>query len=114
MPNEREEKAMQFYWSLKSIPELSGLSPSERKRAWRAAYWRSYLHWQTWVSAVGVGLFMMIGSHLGALIGYQFVGGLIGAAVGGFVFGQVSAEFARLYIQTFLLSSQIEPRTPRN
>ena len=103
---------MQFYWSLKSIPELSGLSSIERKRAWRAACWRSHLHWQTWASLVGIGLFMMIGSHLGALIGEQFIGGLIGTGAGGFVFGQVSTEFARPYLRTFLLPSQIEPLAP--
>jgi hypothetical protein len=73
---------MQFYWSLKSIPELSGLSLSERRRAWRAAYCQSYNHWQTWVSVVGVGLFMMIGSTLGARIGHQSIGELIGWAPG--------------------------------
>ena len=103
---------MQFYWSLRSIPELSGLPPSERRRAWRAAYCQSYNHWQTWVSVVGVGLFMMVGSNLGARIGHQSIGELIGVAVGGFVFSQVSMEFARPYLRTFLLSGRIEPLAP--
>jgi hypothetical protein len=37
---------------------------------------------------------------------------LIGVAVGGFVFSQVSTEFARPYLRTFLLSGRIESRVP--
>src|SRR5262245_54773623 len=45
---------MQIYWTLKSIPELSGLPSEEIWRVWRAAYWKTTRHWQFWVSLVGL------------------------------------------------------------
>jgi hypothetical protein len=47
---------MQLYWGLKSIPELSGLPPAERRRVWRAGHWKAYRHWQTWAAMAGAGL----------------------------------------------------------
>ena len=73
---------MQIYWSLKSIPELAGLASAERRRAWRAACWNAYRHWQVWASVAGIGT-------------------VIGAAFGGLIHGQVLTEFARPYLRTF-------------
>jgi hypothetical protein len=95
------EQPMQIYWPLKSIPELSELSPAERRRMWRAAYWKTYRHWQTWVSLAGIGFFTAVGGHLGSLIDSQIVGVAIGAGFGGFIFAQVTTEFARPYLRTF-------------
>src|SRR5215475_3779534 len=58
---------MRIYWSLKSVPELSDLPSEERRRVWRAAYWKTARHWQFWAGLVGIGLFTFIGN---ALIGH--------------------------------------------
>ena len=68
---------MQIYWTLRSIPELSGLPLGERMRVWRAAHWNIYRHWQFWASLVGMVLCMGIGRHI-----YDRIGGYIGAVVG--------------------------------
>ena len=44
--------AMRIYWSLKSIPELSGLPPLARARAWFCCVHKTYRHWQTWLGFV--------------------------------------------------------------
>ena len=79
---------MQIYWTLKSIPELSGLPSEERMRVWRAAYWKTKRHWQFWAGLVGLGLCAGISTHIGGVIGAG-VGGFVGA----FIFSQVSCTW---------------------
>ena len=88
---------MQIYWTLKSIPELSGLPSEEIWRVWRAAYWKTTRHWQFWVSLVGIGLRVHIGEHI-----YDRIGGYIGGVVGAFIFSQVQIHLARPYIRALL------------
>jgi len=95
---------MRIYWSLKSIPELSDLPSEERRRVWRAAYWKTARHWQFWAGLVGIGLFTLIGN---ALIGHPPIGGAIGAGVGGFIYGGLMSHLARPYIRAVL--SEKEP-----
>jgi hypothetical protein len=91
---------MQIYWSLKSIPELSGLPRAERGRRWRAAYRKTFRHWQTWVSLLALGLCSVLGEYLGSLTGSQFIGSVVGAGVGGLIYGQVATELARPYLRS--------------
>jgi hypothetical protein len=96
---------MQIYWTLKSIPELSGLPIKERRRVWRAALRKIRIrHWQYWASLVGIALCVEIGQHI-----YAHLGGSIGAVVGAFIFSQVSIHLARPYIRD-LLSDEAFPR----
>jgi len=37
---------MNFYWSYKAIPELSGLPNSTQREAWRACYWKLWHDWR--------------------------------------------------------------------
>jgi hypothetical protein len=99
---------MKIYWTLKDVPELSGLPSEERMRVWRAAHGKLIRHWQYWAGLVGVGLCAGISVHIGGLIGAGVhIGGLIGVGVGGFVggfiFDQVSKHLARPYIRATLL-----------
>jgi hypothetical protein len=103
---------MQFYWSLKSIPELSGLPPRERRRIWRAAYWKTFRHWQIWAAGIAILLFTLIGSWIDrewispALVSpdrQTLIGALIGTFLGGSIFTQVTSHLARPYIRERLL-----------
>lgn len=95
---------MPIYWSLKSIPELAGLAPAERRRVWRTDCWHAYRHWQVWASLAVAGLASVAGAYLGSLAAFQNIGMVIGAAFGGFIHGQVMAEFARPYLGAFSAS----------
>jgi hypothetical protein len=98
-----ETTLMQIYWTLKSIPELSGLPLKERMRVWRAAHWKITRHWQYWASLVGIGLGVEIGQHIYARLG-SFIGGVVGV----FIFSQVSIHLVRPYIRD-LLSDEAFP-----
>jgi len=41
---------MMFYYSLKSIPELTKLPALMRWRVWFACVHKTFLHWQTWLA----------------------------------------------------------------
>ena len=82
---------------------MAGLPASERSRVWRVAAWKSFRHWQTWLSIVGVGLLTGIGQYIGASIGSgridQFIGIGAGAFLGGFIHGQVTIAYTRPYLR---------------
>ncbi|HNR99956.1 MAG TPA: hypothetical protein PKX48_13315 [Planctomycetota bacterium] len=94
---------MHIYWSLKQLPELAGLSRSERNRRWRAACWRSFRHWQIWVALAIAGLCSGAGTRVGAVLGRSFAFSLLGAgiggAIGGFVFLQIATPVIRRYLR---------------
>jgi hypothetical protein len=54
---------MKFYWSLKSVPELADLSPTERRAVWRAA-WFKY-GGMSYGEIGALGLAIAIGATLG-------------------------------------------------
>ncbi len=95
---------MQIYWTLKSIPELSGLPRAARGRAWRAVSWKTFRHWQTWVSLAGLALCSGIGVYLASLIDPSttslIIGGVIASGPAGFVYGQVVTAMARPYLRS--------------
>jgi hypothetical protein len=96
---------MLMYWSLKSIPELSGLPSEERRRVWWAAYLKITRHWQFWASLVGVFfLCVQIGDML---IGHR-IGGPIGAVVSGFILRQVSCTWRVHIFEPFSQPSRRE------
>lgn len=90
---------MQIYWTLKSIPELSALPRGERGRAWRRVSIKTYRHWQTWVGLLACGGCAVFGAHFGAELGFRMIGGLVGVAIGGFIFGQLAVGVARRYLR---------------
>ena len=95
------ENAMQFYWSIQSIPELSMLPTDERYWVWRAGCWKAHRHWQVWAAVASYGLLMLIGAELGALVGSQFIGMLVAGCLGSFVYSQVVTDYARPYFRSY-------------
>ena len=63
---------MRLYWSLKSVPELAGLSPAERRRVWQAA-WRES-GGMSYAEMAVLGLAIALGATLGPLGVGLFVG----------------------------------------
>ena len=97
---------MTIYWTLKSIPELSGLPREEQVRAWRAVCWKAFRHWEVWVALAGV----VLGIFLGNIFSRR-IGGAVGGAIGSFIFSQVAIHFARPYLRDYLLSEEIKNRS---
>jgi hypothetical protein len=92
---------MQIYWTLKSIPELSGLPSDERRRVWldarRLMVRRS---WQFWVSVFGsLTVCITIGDML---IGHPPLGAFIGLVVATWINWQISVYVVRPYVRTLL------------
>lgn len=75
---------MKIYWTLKSIPELAGLTLWERGRRWRSAYKSAFRHWQAWTGLAVCGAFGYAGSYF-----FGIAGTVILAGLGGFVYGQI-------------------------
>ena len=96
---------MQIYWTLKSVPELSGLpTDDERRRVWRDAYREmTRRSWQFWVSVALFGGCPQIGEML---IGHRPLGNVVGIIVGGFIWAQILRHLARPYIRATLLSDE--------
>ena len=109
---------LQLYWTLESIPELAARPPDERRQAWTSAVRRSFRHWQVWAAFIGTGAVAAVGGAVGALVGLEYVGGLIGAGIGGLLASEVVTEFARPYLLLPIPlidrddSEPSEPRTP--
>jgi hypothetical protein len=60
---------------------------------------KTFRHWEVWVAfVVSGGLAVFLGEILS-----QPIGGMIGAAIGGFIFSQVLVHFARPYLRDYLL-----------
>ncbi|WP_045048142.1 hypothetical protein [Rouxiella chamberiensis] len=75
---------MKIYWTLKSIPELADLSPRERGSRWRSAYKSAFRQWETWCGIALCGGCAGAGIYLCGM-----VGGVLMAALGGFLYGQI-------------------------
>ena len=89
-----------FYWTLKSIPELSGLpSNDERLRVWRDANSkmarRSGLHWVSLVASLAVCI------KIGDVLIGQPLGTLIGLLVAVLIHTLISLHLVRPYIRPF-------------
>ena len=104
---------MQIYWSLKRVPELSGLSPVERQHVHRACY-SQHAVGQSWWSlglllcglctAIGI----MGGSLVHSVLGVPFsiwqtgLGGAIGGGIGGGIFGQIVISHLRTFYADYI------------
>ena len=96
---------MPIYWTLKSIPELAALPPTDRRRAWRRAYGKLFRRWQTWVGLIACGASASLVTYVGAQLGSVFIGGVVGGGIGGFIFSQVAFRVARRYYAHLLAGS---------
>jgi hypothetical protein len=106
---------MKFYFSLKSIPELSDLSPAERRLAWHACKGRAWRRWQTWVAtalAAAVGLGLAYGV-MWAIYGYRLhlwthIGPLPSFFLMGFLGGGILVGVTQL-LRWPVVAGQIRP-----
>jgi hypothetical protein len=89
---------MRFYWSYKSLPELSALPEAERWAAWRRAHRQAYEHWQTWAGNLTLIPLVWGGWWLGSLVGHEEIGGIIGALISCAISTQVVFRMARSHL----------------
>jgi hypothetical protein len=105
---------MKIYWSYKSVPELAELDKKQVGHVWRQSLFKAMRHWQTWVGILLCGCFAGLGIWLGASITgndsdwFVYLGGGIGAGVGGFVANQIIIPYMRPYIRENIQNIQSE------
>ena len=64
---------MRIYWGRKDVPELAGLSRSERRKVVRDCFFRfGFGLWQFWVSQLAVFVFAVLGIVTGVTLRYGF------------------------------------------
>lgn len=97
---------MRFYWTLKHVPEMSGLSREDRLRVHRACYRKHVLKSPHCIVALVVcGLCGGPGAAAGGLshfvlsvppsIWQPALGAAIGGGIGGVIFGQTFTSYLR-------------------
>jgi len=86
---------VKIYRSMQSVPELSGVPTSERRRLEKSAWWKAHRHWQTWLALLGALLLICIGIVLGGHSGNEKLGGMVGAGLGKLIYLQVVIHFGR-------------------
>lgn len=111
---------MAFYLSLKQVPELQGLSPSERKKVHRACYFEYALaSGRCWMGFGLCGLCAGLGGYLGRLmhfplgLTYSMWQGALGAAAGGAIGGVISGHIVMDYLRPFYaayIKNELRPR----
>jgi hypothetical protein len=103
----QESFTMPLYLTSKSIPELTGISRTGRRRLLKRCAPRTFRHWQTWAALLAG----VVCAALGAYWGWtsndgSWVGGasgaILGAAIGGVILGQVKGELVRPYLRAEL------------
>jgi len=68
-----EAKAMKIYHGLKDVPELAGLSRSERRQVLRACFIRfGFSDWHWWLAASAELVFILLGGFVGIVLHYLF------------------------------------------
>ena len=103
---------MKIYWSFKDVPELSPLSPPERRVVHRACYGRAFKSRRCLAALLVCGLCSGLGSAAGSsvhlLFGLPFsiwhmvICGGIGGGSGGFIFGHVATEYLRPFYADYI------------
>jgi hypothetical protein len=102
---------MRIYWSLNSIPELNNKSPETQQQLWRSCFNKVNGLLSLLLSFLVVGLFggsfsylaMALGENLQATHSNKLIivciGSVIGAGLGGFVYGQILTHLTRSYLR---------------
>ena len=64
---------MKIYWGWKDVPELAGLSRSERRKVVRDCFSRfGFGFWQFWVGELAIFVFACLGGVTGVALRYGF------------------------------------------
>ena len=105
---------MNIYWSLKSIPELRDLSPTQRTVAWFVCVHNTFRHWQTWTWCI-VSIGLCITSAI--LLVRSLVAGsslLILALATTIAFGHRQSVIIRPYLKKYLEKRNAEHHASPN
>ena len=90
-------------FSLKSIPELSGLTKEEQKKLYRKCSTKVFQHWQAWLAIVGLGLwnafciYIVVSDILP--IHFSIILSGLGGGFGWYVFNIVWVSMTRPYLK---------------
>ena len=93
---------MRIYWTFKSIPELADLPARERRRVWRAAYYKVLNQWQTYTILLACSVCSALGVFAGHFLGHPTVGAGIGGGMTGLLFSQIIVPRVRPHIREVL------------
>jgi hypothetical protein len=101
---------MKFDFTSHSFPDLSHLSPAERRRLLRRCASLTFRDWPTWAALFACGIWAAIGAYLGRTLitgswNGLMIGAILGASVGGAVLGLVKGILVRS-------SPRAEPASP--
>jgi hypothetical protein len=83
---------MEFYWTIKSIPELSKLHDEERKAIWRSCWVKASRNWKTRVEVLLIWGVVFFCAGFSART-WGLWGGITGGIIVGAVMGIVYVQF---------------------
>ena len=84
-----------IYWNFNSIPELDGLSKDERHQLIRSSYFKAFVtRFAPWTGLITIIALIQVGGSID-----ETYGGVFGAVIGGFLFGQTMIESMRSCIK---------------
>jgi hypothetical protein len=86
---------MRFYWSYKSLPELSDLPAAEQRAAGRRVNWQVHERWQTWAVYLAFLPFVLVCRWVGSLVGHEEIGTIVGVLISAAISGQIVVRMAR-------------------
>ncbi len=93
---------MKIYWTLKSIPELEGVSKSTIRKIWIRAYWKTYYHWQQWIMSSTIIIYSIyVTSEHAQTNTFIALIGVLGIIIL-LMWFQVSIALARPYIKQYI------------
>lgn len=93
---------MTIYWTMRSVPELAGLSRRERGRTWRRHVLSGLKHWRARVGLLGMWGLMAVGIFAGSALfdpPTSIVFGAVCGGTGGFMFQQLLISAVRPYLR---------------
>jgi hypothetical protein len=106
---------MKIYWGWKDVPELAGLSRSERRKVVRDCFFRfGFGLWQFWVGQLAIVVFAVLGEVTGVTLRYGFglpagvdyacalVGGLIGLLIYSVLYYGVVTDRLRPHFRDYI------------
>lgn len=86
---------MRFYWSYKSLPELSDLPVAEQRTAARLAHWQVHERWQTWAVYLAFLPFVLVCRWIGSFVGHEEIATIVGVLISAVISGQIVFRMAR-------------------
>jgi len=86
---------MRFYWSYKSLPELSDLPVAEQRAAARRVHWQLHKRWQTWAVYLAFLPLILVCRWIGSFVGHEEIGTDVGVLISAVISAQVVFRMAR-------------------